>query len=172
MSTGYMWNGLNGPGETTLVNDGREEHLESVFDQVAGRCGDAVARNVRLIIGRNLRSGRVRAVLAQTKSATLSDYVWRVAAYYQKPGPYLVDGPCGRALSWQPLFSALQEWAYHWHLRHGATPAEASHQATACARRALLLIAHRPFSYDVAFDTWALALLQQICAQVQPASKS
>jgi hypothetical protein len=163
MSTHYQGSSVNGRGEASRATTPRDVHLETVFDELADRCGETVARNVRLIIGRNLRSGRAGTVLAQTKDITLVDYVWRVAACYQEPGPFLVDSPPGHKLSWQPLFGALQEWAYNWHLHQDLTAGEASQRATACARRALLLIAHRPFSYDVAFDAWAITLLQQIC---------
>jgi hypothetical protein len=159
----YQHSSVNGRGAAAWTTYQCEEHLESVFDQLAGRCGETVARNVRLIIGRNLRSGRAGTVLAQTKNITLADYVWRVAAHYQNPGPFLVDRPPGHEFSRQPLFGALQEWAYNRHLCQGFTAGEAWQRAIGCARRTLLLIAHRPFSYDVAFDAWAITLLQQIC---------
>jgi hypothetical protein len=170
MSVAYQCASVNGTGGATLMVFQRAEHLEAVFDQVGHRCGESVASNVRLIVERNLRSGRVASVLAQTKNLTLADYVWQVVACYQNPGPYLIENGHGRQLSCQPLFTVLQEWAYNWQLRHGLTPAEASHEATTCARRALLLITHRAFSYDVPFDAWAIVLLRQICAEKQPST--
>jgi hypothetical protein len=152
-------------GATSVAYDD-ESQLEAIFVQVGQRHGAAVARQVRLVVDRNLRSGRAGMVLAQTRGLTLAEYVWRVAGHYQEPGPYFSDSRHGRELNCQALFTRLQMWAYNWHVRHGMTEERAAQQAPICGRRALLLIAHRPFTYDVPFDAWAVTLLRQLCAEL------
>jgi hypothetical protein len=154
-----------GAGGATSVTYDDETQLEAIFAQVGQRYGAVVARQVHLIVGRNLRSGRAGMVLAQTRNLTLADYVWRVVAQYREPGPYFSDSRHGRELNCQTLFASLQAWAYNWYVRHGQTEEQAAQQASTSGRRALLLIAHRPYTYDVPFDAWAVTLLRQLCAE-------
>jgi hypothetical protein len=155
----------NSHGKFTANDEAHQQRLERVLKQIAKHQGDEVAQVVRLIIQRNLRSGRMQSVLVQLEAITLEDYVRRVADYYQNPGPYLVAGQGGQPrYLWEALFPVLKQWAYHWHLERGLTVAEAVDRASTCAKQAALLIAGRAFPYDTEFDVWAVTLLRQVCA--------
>jgi hypothetical protein len=157
--------GNNSQGKSSADDEVDQQRLESVLEKVADRRGGEVAEAVRLIVQRNVRSGRMRSVFAQVEGINLEDYVWRVADRYQNPGPYLVaeQGVRQRYL-WEALFPSLQQWAYNWHLDRGLTTRNAVDRASACAKQAALLIARRPFPYDIEFDAWAITLLRQVCA--------
>jgi hypothetical protein len=155
----------NGRDNSNGGDEMDQARLENTFKQVADQRGAEVAAAVRLIIQRNLRSGRLHTVLAYLDNYTLEDYVWRVADRYQNPGPYLVGGPeQQQPYSWETLFPVLQRWAYNWYLDRGFTDPVARDRASAGARQAALLIIGRSFPYDTEFDVWALTLLRQACA--------
>jgi hypothetical protein len=155
----------NSHGKFTADDEGHQQRLESALKQIAHDQGDEVAQAVRLIVQRNLRSGRLRSVLVQLEAISLEDYVRRVTDCYQNPGPYLVAGQGGRPrYLWEALFPVLQQWAYNWHLGHGLSAAMAADRASTCAKQAALLISSRAFPFDTEFDVWAITLLRQVCA--------
>jgi hypothetical protein len=155
----------NGQDNSTGNEDVDEAYLERIFSKIADQWGDEAARAVRLIVERNLRSGRIQAALTQLDNLTLEEYVRRVADRYQNCGPYLVGTPEQRqSYRWDALFPTLLQWAYNWYLSRGFTEPVARDRASASARQAALLIAGQTFPYDTEFDVWAITLLCQACA--------
>ena len=143
-----------------------EHELEDCLQSVAQQRGEGFAATLRPILITNLERGRIDHYLNGHVRAQLSEYVWRVAGYFELLGPYIDQVQKTKSQDvWEPLFRTLRTWAYRILNRTPASSRDLNQlsleYAAAAAER--ILTAH--FPYDTEFEPWAYVLLRNVCRE-------
>ena len=147
-------------------SDQFERELETTLDVVAKQLGVRFATNLRPILLANLERGRIEFYLHGHAQAQLYDYVWRVAAYYDRLSPYLRKIQKTKSPDvWEPLLEDLRKWARGILQRTPGLSIDPNQISLEYAAMAAEKILTAYFPYDTEFAPWAYVLVRNVCRQ-------
>ena len=142
-----------------------EELLQQSLKEFEMQRGQPLAPEVWEIVQHNLQKKRLQFFLDKNLDESAIGYVQRVAKIYEHLHIYLYQLQVEKSDEiWEPLVKKMEGWAYSFLMKKGFVPSKATWElAHDYSIDAMMALVKAYFPYDIAFDAWAIVLLQHTC---------